>query len=255
MTDPSPEPSLPPPWWERWPGRLEAELARFEHHGLPVTLIYDPAAGGGRLVVETSIDLPVRGKTRLRVLYPDGFPHRRFSIVAPYLRLPRHQAFGGELCVIPRGAEHWHPKFMGADFVIHRVPRLVALVDEGGDALRAEEDLQGEPLTTYYNSPLQGGIIVEDRCLLPDFAQSVEGTMGIRFTPGADWLNCPDEPPSDWRPTTGQGLLTSVKDASGHELIQGASPEALSVRFGDSFQGRWVFVAEPPFAESATDLW
>ncbi|WP_457255916.1 ThiF family adenylyltransferase [Pedococcus sp. P5_B7] len=255
MTDASLEPSLPPPWWERWPGRLEAELARFEHHGLPVTLIEDPNAGDGRLVVETFVDLPVRGRTRLLVLYPDGFPQRRFSIAAPDVRLSRHQAFGGDLCVIPRGAEHWHPKFMGADFVIHRVPRLVALVDAGGDALRAEEDPQGEPLTTYYNSPLLGGVIVEDRCLVPDFASGVEGWMRIHFTPGAGWLSWPEDPPDDWRPGIGQGLLISVKDSSGQELLEGASPDALLARFPDVAEGRWVFVSEPPYAESPTDLW
>lgn len=255
MTEVQPEPSLPPPWWERWPGRLEAELARFDHHGLPVTLLENPSAGDGRLVVETSVDLPGRGSTRLLVIYPDGFPQRRFSVVAPDLRLPRHQAFGGDLCVIPRGAEHWHPGFMGADFVVHRVPRLVALVDEGGEALRAQEDPQGEPLTTYYHSPLQGGVIVEDRCLLPDFAESAEGSMQIRLTPGGDWLNWPDDPPPGWRPATGQGLLASVKDVAGRELIEGTSTEALLARFGDGPMGRWVFVAEPPYAESATDLW
>ena len=255
MTEASLQSSLPPPWWERWPGRLEAELARFEHHGLPVTLIEDPNAGDGRLVVETFIDLPGRGSTRLLLLYPDGFPQRRFSIAAPDVRLPRHQAFGGELCVIPRGAEHWHPKFMGADIVIHRVPRLVALVDKGGDALRAEEDPQGEPLTTYYNSPLQGGVIIEDRCLVPDFAAGVEGSMGIRFTLGTDWLSWPEDPPENWRPGTGQGLLVSVKDAAGHELLESASPDALSARFGELAEGRWVFVPEPPYAVSPIDLW
>ena len=112
------------PWWERWPGLLEQETERFAKLGLPARLLEDPRQGHGRLVVETTIDLSEHGPTRLVVVYPDGFPDRRFAIYAPELRLSRHQAFGGNLCVMPRESVHWDPWFTAADIIVERVPRL-----------------------------------------------------------------------------------------------------------------------------------
>lgn len=246
----------PRPWWERWPGRLEAELERFAHHRLPCKLVEDPRADGKRLVIETALDLPGHGKTNLTVVYPDAFPNRRFAIYARALRLPRHQAFGGSLCVFPREAQHWHPGYMAADIVIHRVPRLVALVGEGGDQLRAEEDPQGEPLTTFYHSPLQGGVIVDDRVLSLDLEPMEFGSLTLTFTDAnAAWLEePPDSPPDGWLPGVGQALLTQVRGARSAPLLPEPSP-ALAVRFPVAKEGRWVFLANPPYAENAQELW
>ena len=260
MTEPdSGSPATPPrprPWWERWPGRLEAELERFAHHGLRCRLVEDPRADAGRLVVETFLDLPGHGETRFAVVYPDAFPNRRFAIYAPGLRLPRHQAFGGSLCVFPREARHWHPGYMAADIVVHRVPRLVALVDEGGDQLRAEEDPQGEPLTTYYHSPLQGGVVVDDRVLSLDLEPTGYGSMTLAFTDdNGAWLAEPPDPaPNGWLPAVGQALLGQVRDAHGSPLLPEPMP-ALAARFPVAREGRWVFLADPPYAESAGELW
>jgi len=145
---------------------------------------------------------------------------------------------------------------MAADLVVHRVPRLVQLVDEGGEALRAEEDPQGEPLTTYYQSPLQGGVIVDERCLALDLSESDEGTMTISLANGDDWLNdVPHNPPDGWCPSTGQGLLLTLRDPSGRELLTGTPMAALGARFTSPVVGRWVFIPEPLYAESAQELW
>lgn len=246
----------PRPWWERWPGRLEAELERFSHHGLPCKLVEDPRAHGKRLVIEIVLDLPGHEATRLTVVYPDAFPNRRFAIYAPALRLPRHQAFGGSLCVFPREAQHWHPGFMAADIVIHRVPRLVELVEEGGERLRAEEDPQGEPLTTFYHSPLQGGVIVDDRVLSADLEPAGAGSMTLMFTDAnAAWLEDPPDPaPAGWLPGVGQALLTQVRDTRSTPLLPDPIP-ALAARFPVAKEGRWVFLANPPYAESPEELW
>lgn len=243
------------PWWERWPGRLEAEIGRFAAHGLKVTVLEDPREGADRLVVQTSMDLPEHGPTRLVVVYPAGFPHRRFAIYAPELRLPRHQAPGGNLCVLARGAEYWHPGFMAADIAYHRVPRLVALVEEGGERLRASEDPQGEPVTAYFNSVQQGGIIVDQRGVGVDAAAAASGAMTLGFDrEDMTWLNPPPSNGAEWVPPVGQGMLLGLQDQNRAQLL--AEPEqSLAGRYPVRHEGRWVYFADPPYAETAQQLW
>ncbi|MDQ1743809.1 MAG: hypothetical protein QOE23_2148, partial [Pseudonocardiales bacterium] len=242
------------PWWERWPGRLEAEIGRFAAHDLDVTLLEDPREGADRLVIQTSMDLPGHGPTRLVVVYPAGFPHRRFAIYAPDLRLSRHQAPGGNLCVLARGADNWHPGYMGADIAYHRVPELVAVVEEGGERLRASEDPQGEPVTAYFNSQQQGGIIIDQRGVGVDAAAAASGRMTLGFArEDMTWLN---PPPStgEWLPPVGQGLLLALQDRNRAQLL--AEPEqTLAGRYPVRCEGRWVYFADPPYAETAQQLW
>jgi len=259
MTDPvsgsHAETSRRLPWWERWPGRLEAEIDRFADHGLDITLLEDPRVGADRLVIQTNMDLPEHGPTRLVVVYPAGFPHRRFAIYAPDLRLPRHQAPGGNLCVIARGAEHWHPGFMAADIAYYRIPRLVTLVEEGGERLRASEDPQGEPVTAYFNSQQQGGIIIDQRAIDVDVAAAVSGWMTLGFArDDLKWLDPPPSNGDEWMPSVGQGLLIGLQDQHRTELL--AEPEqALAGRYPVRCEGRWLYLADPPYAETAQELW
>jgi hypothetical protein len=244
------------PWWERWPGLLEQELARFDHHGLPVTVVENPLEGDRRLVVETTMDLPGRGPTRLVVVYPDGFPDRRFAIFAPDLRLGRHQAFGGNLCVLPRESVHWDPWFAAADMIVERVPRLVELVDAGGDVLREAEDPQGEPVTTYYESHAQGGVVFDDRMIVESIAAAAGGVLELLHAADVgEWLlPHPNPKPEDWAPATGLIYLAGVRDHAGNVLTAEVSAQ-IKGQFRVEREGIWTFVEDPPYATSAEELW
>lgn len=257
MTDESPQASASLlPWWEEWGRRLDQELQRFADRGLPLTILEDPRSGASRLVVETEVELREDGPTRVIVAYPDGFPSRRFLVFAPDLNLPRHQAPNGNLCVFPRDARYWDPKYMAADVVADDVPRLVDLVRTGGETLRREEDPQGEPITAYYGGIPTGGIVVDDRVIALTPSTGDHGTLAISFANGdSRWLLPPPSPlPEGWVPLTGQGLLVQVRDASGTDLLS-APPPALSARFGQTLEGRWTFLPDPPLAASAGELW
>lgn len=222
---------------------------------MPVTVLEDPRTGAGRLVLETAAELP-EGATRIIVAYPDGFPHRRFLVFAPDLQLPRHQAPNGNLCVFPRDARYWHPKYMAADIVADDVPRLVALVRQGGETLLQQEDPQGEPITAYYGGTVQGGIVIDDRVLSMCLSDGDKGTFGVSFTnDDGRWLQAPPEPcPADWLPPIGQGLLVRLRDASGKDLLTEPS-RALTGCFGPTHEGRWIYLANPPMANTPEELW
>ena len=126
-------------WWERWPGRREAELASFRRHGLAFRQ-EEEAFRAGRLVLRGSI--AVDGENvELVVVYPDSYPWTRFTVAAPSLALPRHQhPFGKNLCVFPRASEHWNRTWLAGDIVIDRVPDLIRVVRRGGETLRDAEE-------------------------------------------------------------------------------------------------------------------
>ena len=257
MIDSTSESSLPLlPWWQQWEGRLQAELARFAERDLPITVIEDPRQGAGRLVLESRAPLASGGDTRVLVVYPDGFPHRKFAVYAPDIELARHQAPGGNLCVFPRDARYWHPACMAADTVADDVPRLVRLVEVGGDELREAEDPQGEPFTTYYQAINLGGIVVDERADQVDLSDGMRGFMHIAFnSQQTDWLRgVPDPIPEEWGATLGQGLLLGIKDNHGKDLL-GEPHERLRFGFGPTIEGRWTFLAEPPRVESPERLW
>lgn len=145
---------------------------------------------------------------------------------------------------------------MAADIVVERVPRLIALVQEGGDALREAEDPQGEPLTTYYDSPLQGGVVFDDRTLIAAIETAGGGKLDLRHvSDDAGWLLAPPDPlPEDWSPRTGLMFLDTVRDHTGGALTSDA-PKRVCGTFPVERTGAWTFVANPPYATSAAELW
>lgn len=257
MSDSTSAPSLPLlPWWQQWEGRLETELRRFAERDLPVTVVEDPRQGATRLVLESRAPLPQGGDTRVLVVYPDGFPHRKFAVYAPDIALARHQAPGGNLCVFPRDARYWHPDCMSADTVADDVPRLIRLVEAGGNELRNAEDPQGEPFTTYYQAINLGGVVVDERAGAASLTEGMGGSMHIAFdSQQVEWLQgVPDPIPANWRLNMGQGLLLSIKDNHATDLL-GEPHERLRASFAPTIEGRWTYLAEPPRVDSAELLW
>ena len=245
-------PVLPTAWWDRWPGRMEAELGRFADLGLPADR--DPAVE--RLVVRTEVVLHHGGVTPIVVVYPDAYPDRRFEVYAPELRLAKHESFGGNLCVFPRAARYWDPTTLAADVVATLVPDLVRLVDEDGPELRALEDPQGEPQTAYYPYADNGAVVVDERALgLPP--EAAGGRMVVSFDRrGTGWLDDALAPQDagPWERRFGQGCLVSVRGQGGEELLTGDAGLPVSEQTR-AVEGRWVRLAAPPWATTAEELW
>ena len=257
MTPGEAKPRLPPLWWERWPGRLEAEVQSFGDRNL--TAEYDPPDKTGRFVIRTTCRLRDGSTTPVTVVYPDGYPDRRFAVYAPELRLTRHEAFGGNLCVFPRGAEHWDPTTLAGDVVADTVPELVQLVLRGGSELRAREDPQGEPTTTYYPYFPTGAIVLDAR-LLSVSTQTTSGHITIACDGrGSGWLaDAADAVARDTGDLTGrrvgQAAVVSLIDHTGAELLSGSPllPERYS---SEQLTGRWARLRQAPWAETADELW
>jgi len=137
------------PWTERLPERLAFELAEFERLAPGFTADQDELARHQRLVMHGGIERD-GSSIPARVVYPDSFPYMRPEVYAPELALQRHfNPFDGNLCLLDRSTREWDTSDSGAWLIATRLPELLALLAQGGQALRAGEAPQGEPLTSF----------------------------------------------------------------------------------------------------------
>jgi molybdopterin/thiamine biosynthesis adenylyltransferase len=145
-------------WYDRLPDRLAYELEDLERRGLDLSLDEGERRVSRRIVLRGTIEHAGRA-VALDVIYPDTFPYLRPDVLAPDLELERHiNPFEGNLCLLDRSTRAWDPDWTAARLIAERVPYLLGLVAEGGEAMRKAESPQGEPISFYYSS-LPGTVV------------------------------------------------------------------------------------------------
>jgi molybdopterin/thiamine biosynthesis adenylyltransferase len=233
-------------WVERFPGRLEYELADFARRGLAFRLDEGLLRRERRVVLRGAI--AVEGEPapiELVVVYPASFPFFRPEVYAPDLELQRHQnPFERNLCLLDRSTRAWDPSETAAHLVATQVPHLLRLVRVGGKEMREGEAPQGEPVSFYF-PPLAGTVVyIPDELLqLPSDQRAGVGRIRVGGT----------ETPA----LRIRGLLQSVAVRARRgrtRRIASASPE-LSRRFdGASIDFRWVRLDRPPSTRDPDQL-
>lgn len=208
------------PWWERFPGRLDREIASLESHGIAYKRD-EVAWRQGQLVLELAVTLPGREAIRLIAYYPHFFPYTRFEVVAPDLVLPRHQnPFGKNLCLMGRASSNWSVHDTLGDVLMAQLPKLVRFATEDPANLRELEEPQGEPITDFY-------------AYHPDTAVFVDSNW--KFDPT---ITCGKLKLSFSSVLPFRGAVTEVLDSNGKALAR--ADEAFSRIFTQAARGRWV---------------
>jgi molybdopterin/thiamine biosynthesis adenylyltransferase len=225
-------------WTERYPGRLEHELAEFERRGLKFELDEELLAEQGRVILRGVIERD-REKIALQVEYPDFFPFIRPEVSAPGLKVSRHQSpFGGNLCLLDRSTRAWKPSYTAAWLVSEKVPYLLDLLDSGEEVMRAAEAPQGEPMTTYFQGTPGTVIFVPDSIL----------KLNPEATGGSGRIACaPFEGPGLWL----RGAIAELieKGPKGKTQTLGRIEEPLRARFGGAEVAfRWARLLTLPTA-------
>jgi hypothetical protein len=233
-------------WVERFPGRLEYELADFERHDLAFHLDEELLRRQRRVVVRG--EMSVEGEpdpVRLVVVYPASFPFFRPEVYAPDLQLSRHQnPFERNLCLLDRSTRAWSPSETAAHLVATQVPHLLHLMRIGGETLREGEAAQGEPASFYF-PPLPGTVVfIPDEMLRLPHNQRV----GVgRISVGANEVAT----------LRVRGLLNSVatRGRRGRAQRLASASDELSRRFGgDAIDIRWVRLDAPPVSRDPEAL-
>jgi len=223
-------------WWQRFPGRLEAELEAFRARGLEFERDEALFRDAGRVLLRGSLPHG-REAVRLEVLYPDLFPYLRPEIYAPDLALGRHQnPREHNLCLLDRSTRFWLPSDTAAWLVGERVPHLLSLFAQGADAMAAAEAPQGEPVSAYFQTALGAAIFVPAETLaLP--AEHLFGSGHLCLTG--------ETPPR----VLLRGLLAQlvVKPRAGKTKRVAQADAGLVSRFGGrQLSMRWARLDEPP---------
>jgi molybdopterin/thiamine biosynthesis adenylyltransferase len=223
-------------WWERFPGRLEAELEAFRDRSLEFVVDDALFRDAGRVLLRGAITYG-GDSVRLEVLYPDLFPYLRPEVYAPDLALTRHQnPREHNLCLLDRSTRFWVPSDTAAWLVGERVPLLLSLFSEGAEAMAAAEAPQGEPASAYFHTQLGAAVFIPEAVLeVP--AEHRVGSGHLRFAV--------EVPPR----VVIRGLLGElvVKPRSGKSRRVAQADELLAGRFGGrELSIRWARLDQPP---------
>src|SRR5665647_1638715 len=168
-------------WTQRFPGRLEWELADFGRRGLPPFTLDESELARGRVVLTGSTTWKGQ-EIALRIAYPDLFPYFRPEVFAPDLTLGRHQnPYDRNLCLLEASTRAWATTESAAWLVAERLPFLLGLIESGGDELLENEVAQGE-LDSFYIPREPGTAVFVDEEALALPASSRCGTAYFSFS-------------------------------------------------------------------------
>ncbi len=231
-------------WPERFPERLEYELACFAERGLEFELDEDILNRHGRVVLRGAIAHHGE-EIELEVVYPDLFPWMRPEVYAKGLHLDRHQnPYQGNLCLLDRSTRAWKPSYTAAWLVAEKVPYLLELLAGGEEAMRLAESPQGEPFSSYFLGTPGTAVFVPEAMLeLPADARAGAGRIAF----------APFEGPRIWI----RGAIAELVEKRGSRKTRTLATfdEPLRRRFaGAQLPFRWVRLAELPGENSAAAL-
>lgn len=99
----------------------------------------------------------------LVVFFPSAYPYFRPEVSAPNLTLARHQnILSKTLCLLPRPSGYWLPETTIGEYLAEQLPKVLKegeITDK--EALKANTDEQGEPVSDYYPAVDNAPVIME----------------------------------------------------------------------------------------------
>lgn len=231
-------------WPERFPGRLEFELADFAERGLDFT-VDEELRGATGLVRLRGTAVFGGQEVEIEVHYPELFPYLRPDVYARELRLPRHQnPFGGNLCLLDRSSRAWRPSYSAGWLVAEKLPYLLALLEAGDEEMARAESPQGEPTSGYYTGvPGTVVFVPEAMSALPPDSQAGSGRVAVAQIEGPRLAL--------------RGMIAELveKNGRGKTKLLARAEERLAERFaGTQLPFRWARLRELPDDGTAAAL-
>ncbi|MCB2410750.1 ThiF family adenylyltransferase [Hymenobacter lucidus] len=239
-----------PPWFEAEPDRLERELQALTAHDV-TPLVDESARSQGILKVSFTIDRSntafgltgLNDSIQLEATYPDSYPYFRPEVFALNVTLPRHQnPIGKNLCLLPRSADHWEPRWKLATYLASQLPKVLHKGSiQDPELLAADRDEQAEPSSEYFTNSHAPVLFDDTGFDLPsplDAPIMVLGRMHVGLPKKAGLL-------------TRMAVLETI-DEQGQEHHL---PAVLKEVFPNSFSGHLVRLNQaPPFTNAEDGL-
>jgi molybdopterin/thiamine biosynthesis adenylyltransferase len=212
------------PWWEKWPERLDFELAQLEAARIRVKKASKDATSG---TLELQLEHTLNGRVmQLVVRFSAFFPYTRFELFAPELDLKHHQnPFLKNVCLIGRGSENWDIDDTVADFILNRLPAAIAAAEEEDkDKLAGVEIQQAEPLTAYYPYADDSSVLIDTSWDIPKTING--GTLLL----GIERLDV----------HTLRGAVLAVRDGTGHVSAQASAAVRDPRAWKTTIECQWI---------------
>jgi molybdopterin/thiamine biosynthesis adenylyltransferase len=215
-------------WWDRIAGRLDYELAALRADDISAT-VDEEAKRRGVLMLRLEMPEGTPLTRNLVAVFPDTYPYTRPEVLAPDLKLARHQnPFLKNLCLLGRETTNWRVNDTLAGILRTQLPLLAHVVEVSnpGDL----EEAQGEPVSTYLNYDVGSTVFIDSGWNLPP---------DVRY--GRMSLTVLDEDPL-------RAVVGPLKGADGTRL--GRAPFSTT---GDQLEAPWVRLPSPVMAHDAQE--
>jgi hypothetical protein len=223
-------------WWPRQ-ARIQWEFDELARAGFAFD---KPASTEGEFMLPVYVTIDGK-QHRLEVDFPELYPYFRFEVRAPQLDLPHHQhPFGKNLCLMPRGTEHWHMRYSLAAHLKEQLPKVVSAgTATSPQAVTTVEEHQAEPVTDYYGHYYEQDaiILIDTAMILPD--DFTVGRMTVHLQP-REHKNHPV-----------RGTVQTISTIQNQVLHR--APAHLQ-RNGHTVEGFVIKLDAPEFEESAEQL-
>lgn len=237
-----------PPWWERYPGRLEDEIARLEASGWSVDCDERLLADEERIVLHLA-DGPHDGLGTARIEFPDHYPFTKPYVFSDDLDLPRHYSpVTGEICLLADGTIHWDTTDTVAGLIDAQYPQVAqaAALDPPSAAAAGLEFPAPEPARLYLTAtPMPQSAILID--LDWDAVPATSGTMELAYFPDAI---AADEAGRTFAMI--KGVVADIRDRQGTVLAE-ADPRLLLPGMRRATV-RWAALDGPPVGTDLAEL-
>jgi len=238
---------LAQPWWDRFPGRFEYELALLRAAGM-APLVDEAAKAAGLARVSVTLDVAGEGPVELMATFPDLYPYFRPEVSAPSLNLPHHQhPFSKYLCLLGRSTGNWSTGDSLAALLNQQLAKAVhagsATAPAAEQRAALPEEHQAEPYSDYYTYAPGVMLMIDGGWNLPKDATHGQLTLGL----GGSLL------PSDHAQAHTLGAVLEVRDQT--DAIVGAAPAPLAGRFPGDAKARWSRLGASVASNDAQVLW
>lgn len=222
-----------PPWQERWPGRLDWEIAQLEAAGMRPQ---EPTISEHG-VVEIDFTHTVNGVDYLlHATFPYLYPYFRPAVTTATTFDFHQEPFGGGLCLAARDPQFWLPEDSLASFVASQLPLIVRANADDDERDDAVEENVPEPVSENYVYVTPGYVLIDSAWQLP--ADVDHGTLKVGVLA--------EELPM-------RAAVLQVLGPDGAELA--AADARLAAQFaGRTFLARWIRRPNPIMAQTAAEF-